>query len=100
MTIPDKHRINKLIERIHALVQQLAEYERNLAIHRSIDQYLLIQKAVELKLMYEAFEMMRMDKNSIEHQYKQVYFRWREDVRRMHAYATAIHKAQHYVSAS
>lgn len=99
MTIPDKDRVDKLIERIYALVQQLAEYERNLAIHRSIDQYLLIQKAVELKLMYEAFEMMRMDKSSVEHQYKQVYFRWREDVRRMHAYATAIHKTKHYVSA-
>ena len=92
MTIPDKGRINKLIERIHHLVEQLAEYERNLVIHRCIDQYHLIQKAEELRLMYEAFEMMRIDKNSIVQHYRQVYFRWRQDVRRMHAFATAIQR--------
>ena len=92
MTIPDKGRINKLIERIHDLVEQLAEYERNLVIHRSIDQYHLIQKAEELRLMFEAFEMMRIDKNSIAQHYRQVYWRWREDVRRIHAFATAVQK--------
>ena len=44
----------------------MAEYERGLIIHRTIDQYHLIQKAEELKLLYEAFEMMRIDQGSIE----------------------------------
>lgn len=84
--VPDKQRINKLISRIYILVQNLTKYRRDLTIHRAIDQYHLIQKAEELRLLYEAFEMTRIDQSSMEQHYRQVYLRWRQDVRRMHAY--------------
>lgn len=87
MCLPDAQKIDKLISRILTLAEKVGvECEGNLALQRSIDQYLLIQKAVELKLMFEAFQMMRIDEHRIQIHYRQVYFRWREGVRMLHAH--------------
>lgn len=86
MVATDEQKIDKLIKHLIVLVEKIeTESKTDFAVQLAIDKFYFIQKSVELKLLYEAFRMNRMDRSGIEKHYRQLYYRWRKDARWLHA---------------
>jgi hypothetical protein len=84
MSLPQ--RIEKLVEKISTLTEHLTAEQRDRILHGSIDLYYYIQKTEELKLLHEALMNFRMDAEVVMFHYKEVYCRWRRDVRWLNQY--------------
>lgn len=81
MPLPDKQKIDKLIGRIHALLNTLETGKRDFAIYRCIDPYYYIRKVEELRGIHETELRHRLGSETVVNHYRDIYRQWSKDVR-------------------
>lgn len=79
MEMPDRNKLNRLLDSIDLLLNRLSHTNTILATYPCIDLYYYIQKTEELKLIYEAINQQRLDAFYFVERYREVYWRWRKD---------------------
>lgn len=82
------HKITKLIEKLEILAKQL-DREWSLEIHYRINQFHYLEKAAELRLLYDQYHGVETKRyqliDRMECEYKKAYYQWKKDIRWMNS---------------
>lgn len=81
MQSPPVPKVEKLVVKIHQLLSNIPEFGGDLVVRRCIDRYYYLQKVEELHLLNEAVRKLRVSQEQLMQYYREVYFRWSNDVR-------------------
>ena len=83
-------KVEKLLQRLKELSDNLHLYRKDNEIRERIDLYYYVQKETELKILGERLDevhkLLKFVRQSLGSEYKEVYQQWRKDVRWLNRY--------------